>query len=102
MVILLIIHNIVQQTLDSQLSTPTYLFSILSLISLFRYIATMFYQSYTNSTSTVYVGNKQTGRGGGENGTALPVLLYLVLYLYMFANSQLYVHNKITMSYCNS
>lgn len=61
----------------------------------------MFYQSYTNITSTVYVGNKQTGRGG-ENGTALPVLLYLVLYLYMFANSQLYVHNKITMSYCNS
>lgn len=61
----------------------------------------MFYQSYTNITSTVYVGNKQTG-GGGENGTALPVLLYLVLYLYMFANSQLYVHNKITMSYCNS
>lgn len=47
---------------QSQLSTPTYLFSILSLISLFRYITTMFYQSYTNITSTVYVGNKQTGR----------------------------------------
>lgn len=56
---------------QSQLSTPTYLFSILSLISLFRYNTTMFYQSYTNSTSTVYVGNKQTGKGGGgENGSA--------------------------------